>query len=136
MANRSISLGILFAALLLAAANCRAPSRSELVGGYKIRYSYGSEELRLNSDGTYVQVISLDRGGLRASNSGKWEYREKKGELSLIDPLLVDDNFGKVSSTWMSPRAGLWSLAAEKWPTGSVTLYYSPDFDYRFEKTE
>jgi hypothetical protein len=134
MANRDSSLGILFAALLLVTASCRAPSRSELVGSYKIRYSYGSEELRLYDNGTYVQIVSLDRGGLRASNSGKWEYREKEGELALNAPLLVDDNFGKVSSSWMSPKAGLWSLAAEKWPTGSVTLFYSPDFDYRFKK--
>lgn len=133
MANRSSRLGILFAGLLLVTANCRAPSRSELVGSYKIRYSYGSEELQLRDDGTYVQVVSLDRGG-RASNSGKWEYREQEGDLELTAPLLVDDNYGKISSTWMSPKTGLWGLEAEKWPTGSITLYYSPDLDYRFKK--
>jgi hypothetical protein len=130
-----MSLGTLLAALLAVAA-CRAPSRSELVGTYKIRYPYGSEELRLHDDGTYFQVVRVDRGGLSAANGGKWEYREKDGDVSLMAALLVDDNFGKVSSTWMTPKSGIWSLEAEKWPTGRITLYYSPDFDYRFKKVK
>jgi hypothetical protein len=106
----------------------------EVVGNYKLRYPYGTEELQLNKDGTYVQTILIDSEKTPKTNKGSWEFDKEESEVVLNDALVVDDGFGKLKPRYWEIESGWWALGARK-SFGKVSLAVNPDLGFAFKKT-
>lgn len=100
-------------------------SKSEIVGRYVLRYSFGIEELRINPDGSYVQTFM---GKSKLENSGKWQL--DKTRLGLENALIFADPFGKQLE---KPEKGNIGLGTA-WYFGRLVLDANPDRGFIYEK--
>ena len=105
----------------------------EVVGVYKVRYPYGTEELQLAKDGTYVQSVLIDGETTAKTNKGRWEFWEKESEVVLIDAMIVDDFFGHLKPSYWKIEPGLSIFSAKK-SFGKVSLLINPDQGFAFKK--
>jgi hypothetical protein len=119
----------LAAFLLFGVAGCypipKEFSKNDLVGVYVLRYSFGVEELRINPDGSYVQMFS---GKYKTENSGKWS--QDKTHLLLGDALVFADPFGKQLEKPEKGNVGLGTA----WYFGRYVLDANPDQGFMYEK--
>jgi len=105
----------------------------EVVGNYKLRYPYATEELQLNKDGTYIQTVLIDGETTPKTNKGNWEFDKKESEVVLNDALIVDDGFGKLNPHYSKIESGWWVLGARK-SFGKISLGVNPDLGFAFKK--
>jgi hypothetical protein len=105
----------------------------DVLGNYKIRYPYGTEELLLANDGTYIQTILIDGETTSKTNKGKWEFWEKESEVVLNEAMIVDDGFGKIKPHYWENIPIAWNLNARK-SFGKVSLLINPDQGFAFKK--
>jgi hypothetical protein len=124
----SLAMAILLASLL---EGCSI-TRDNLIGKYRARFKDGIEDLDLRKDGTYVQVVKLTEG-TRVENTGAWKYSEEFGAISLVNPIIVDDIYGKRRPDWQLPQEGLWVIEADRFFT-QITLDWSDDLGYVFRR--
>ena len=118
------------AAFLAWATACSGPVTSaEMSGRFLCSYAYGAELLTLSSDGTYVQQVSVDAPPWVASHKGTWTFDENEQELSLVDALLLDDNFGRLRREFDEPESGLWRLEVGR-RGARVVLRWNPDLGH------
>ena len=105
----------------------------EVVGFYKLRYPYGTEELRLNKDGTYIQSVLIDGETNAITKAGKWKFDEEELDIILIDAMVVDDFFGHPKKDYRKTQPGLSAFAVKKsfW---KIYLLVNPDQGFIFEK--
>ena len=83
--------------VLLITAGCSfSVTKEEVVGTYELRYSYGTETLRLNADGTFEQSFLLKEEKMPKLVRGQWQLNPKDNTVALESTLVVDDNFGKL----------------------------------------
>ena len=104
-----------------------------LIGIYLAEYPYGTEQLVLNSDGTYQQLFAPTGQSLQVINIGRWEVRELEGrKLVLRDAVFVDNGFGEPAKTKTAPRD--WLLQMKKSPWGPLRLPVNEDLGIQFSK--
>lgn len=113
--------------------------QKQLVGSYELKYTYGNEVLILKDDGTYSQLFGKTTQKLELVNQDKWKIGKGDfwdGQLLELDgPVVVDDGFGKFSSTkkWGS---ALWSLRIRKHFRGKYYFLVNEDLQYSFERRD
>lgn len=123
---------IIWVALLVGILSCSV-ERDELVGRYEAILPFATVELELRDDGLYEERVMVRSTSRVLTHTGRWEYRNS--QIALKDPLIVDDNFGRLNPELSIPQEGLWLLSVSKrWK--NIRLTWAPDFDYRFTKTE
>lgn len=114
---------------LVGAAGCypipKEFQKNDLAGVYVLQYSFGIEELRINSDGSYVQAFT---GKYKTENSGKWQ--QDKTRLLLVDALVFADPFGKPLE---NPERGNVGLGTA-WYFGRLVLDANPDQGFMYER--
>lgn len=120
---------VLVALFLLGTVGCypipKEFAKSDVVGVYVLRYSFGVEELRINADGSYVQTFT---GRHQTGNSGKWQQDETR--LLLWNALIFTDPFGTPLEKPVKGNVGL----ATAWYFGRLVLDASPDQGLMYEK--
>lgn len=104
-----------------------SPDIEKLYGEYQADFAYGVERLALRSNGTYEQRLTLKATGEGVTHIGRWEYRRDGGVVIVNDPLLFDDNFGKLNPEFRSPVSGGWHLDVRE-RFGSFRLVWNEDF--------
>jgi hypothetical protein len=112
---------------------CSVQTVDEVIGRYKLRYSYGTEELQLDKDGTYIQSIFIDGETTAKVNKGRWEFHKKESEVVLIDAMIVDDFFGRLKPEYWKIEPGLSIFHISK-AFGKVSISVNRDQGYSFEK--
>jgi len=124
--------------LLVNLLNCgRNVGEYELIGKYRINYSYGVEEISLLKDGTYSQTIRISGKPESRSRTGAWDYRSSDGHVVLHNPMIVDNGFGETKSYFWEQaedNQGTWALDAKKSIFGKISLRWNDDLGYAFEK--
>ena len=110
-------------------------SFDEVIGNYKLRYPYATEELQLNGDSTYIQTILIDNEKTPKINKGRWEFWIKESEVVLNNAMIVDDGFGKIKARYLQSEPIAWNLHARK-SFGKVSLIVNPDQGFAFKKTD
>ena len=73
--------------------------REDVPGSYVASYPFGSDELVLNADGTFIQKVSIT-GEQPMTTRGSWRFDAGDSELSLFGSFVVDDGFGKLRPDW------------------------------------
>jgi len=105
----------------------------EVVGVYKVRYPYGTEELQLAKNGTYVQSVLIDGETTPKTNKGRWEFDKEESKVILIDAMIVDNFFGHLKPSYWKIEVGL-SIFPVKKSFGKVSLLINPDQGFAFKK--
>lgn len=109
--------------------------QSELAGTYIAEYSYAREVLELRVNGTYTQGVTFsDKKNSAISNSGSWKYNLGEKRVLLENPILIDDNFGKLNPNYKQPVSGGWHLTATR-DFGGIALNWNDDLGVRFKKS-
>jgi hypothetical protein len=67
---------------------------SDVPGVYVANYDSGTQELTLQDDGTYLQVVTLDGVDEPVTNSGVWTYDDQ--DVSLRDCFFLNDGTGGI----------------------------------------
>jgi hypothetical protein len=123
--------------ILLAAwcASC-APSdnRDEVVGNYRMDYTFGIEELRLLDNGQYQQTFQLAGDATRRTATGKWDFKRKDYPLVyLYDSMMVTDGQGNLRKDYGKPVPGPNLLLVRK-NGGIVYLVFNIDLNLSLKK--
>jgi hypothetical protein len=121
--------------LVFVLGGCTAPSTESLAGQYEARFDYGTETLWLRSDGTYSQKLTVAATGEAISHNGRWKYDQSTASLTLSDPLLFDDNFGRLNPQFRTPVSGDWKLDV-RGSAHSVSLAWNDDLDIEFRRKD
>jgi len=107
-------------------------TRDEVVGQYHLKYTFGTERLRLDADGTYEQLFE-GSGVSNEHNKGRWELSGNGDQTVVLhNPVLVADPFGKARPTALR-ESGVALLKVKKW-LGTVSLLLNDNQALRFEK--
>ena len=107
---------------------------ADLVGTYVANWSFGREELRLVSNGTYVQTFTpADKSLKIASISGKWTIYGD--ELRLFDSLLIHDHYGDLSSSYATKKSGA-NIMRVSSSFGKTTIQISANTGVAYVKQE
>jgi hypothetical protein len=113
-------------------------SSKDLIGTFTLRYPYGTETLRLDSGGHYEQSFVTNDGRDSANTRGKWELQQDALDkdaqnVILHDALLVDDNFGHLSSDYRAVQPGLHVFRIHK-TFGAIELVRNEDKGFSYKK--
>jgi hypothetical protein len=84
----------------------------KVYGEYLASYPYGTETLKLNRDGTFVQTVVINRGNPVVAG-GTWEFDQSDSRVTLYGAMSVDNGFGNLRSDWQRTDLGLWSEDVE-----------------------
>lgn len=125
-------LHILTFSLLLSLAACGGDipmDRDLLVGRYVTSYSHGSENLWLNSDGTFSQVYIPNDKNPATTNSGKWEMNQDFKDVVLRGAILFDQRGHRAPDL----KCTVWQLAVIK-RFGEISLSRDVDKAFEFKK--
>lgn len=101
-------------AVLLTGCSIRV-HQSDLYGEYIAKFQSGTERLVLNRDGTYVQQVSLARGGEPVVNTGSWIWDGSDKSVLLRDCLGVNDGHGDIRPDFAVNRGGCGLSVERKW---------------------
>lgn len=136
MAKFVLKTALLLATTILTVGCGYNISRDELIGNYKVTYSYGTEELALLNDGHYEQRIVVSGDTSPAIHSGQWDFSGgERAELVLHDALIVDDGFGKPNKEYRRVARGVRGIRASK-SFGKLKLSINEDLDQAFERAQ
>jgi hypothetical protein len=128
----SLSLVLALTILLL---GCSQVPPARLVGNYEAKFAFGTESLRLGSDGTYSQALTLANAKDVVSNTGHWEYAQSRELVILHEPLLFDNNFGKLNPGYRTPVNGSWNLNVRR-TFGGIRLTWNDDMGVVLRKVD
>ena len=115
--------------LILAAACLVFYGMPTKVGGtYFAEYPYGTEEIRLNNDGTFDQRFNFN-GGLSTANTGKWKGPDENGQMVMLNFICFDDGFGTPRSNvdpgpWAMAFKSRWGRASLRFNKGLGEVYW------------
>jgi len=84
----------------------------KLYGTYVSSYPFGTETLRLNSDGTFVQTAAI-KEAKPVTVRGTWEFDPGESRITLHGSLIVSDGFNHLRSGWDTASTGLDALSVE-----------------------
>lgn len=130
MTTKTLLLTLLW---IVCCAGCTKATKEDVIGEYAVIYPYGTEQLTLANNGTYIQTIKIKGNDTVATNTGKWSYHEGNAEVILEKPLLADDNFGNLNKKYQEPVQGDWILEVRNL-FGKVSLRWNDDQGFVFEK--
>ena len=109
------------------------PDAKEIPGTYLAEYNFGTDSLRLESDGTYVQEIRVRRRPDELRASGTWKYDQGESRIDLSDVYSVQNRY---SDEWdertVSNRGGA-SYTVERY-FFSRKLRFGPDDGHPHKK--
>lgn len=108
-------------------------SEGQLLGAYRAMHTYADEELELSAAHMYVQRVTLQGQRTSTTHSGTWQFDSSKQQLTLLDALLIDDNFGKLNPEYKVPAKGRAVLIVGQ-SSAIVTLSWSDEVRVRFKK--
>ena len=114
-------------------AGCTPIDERRVLGAYVAEYSYARQELDIKPNGSYVQRIVVKGKSEELTHSGTWTYDRSASRLVLNDPLLLDDNFGKLNPDYRTPAKGIWGLSVRSTAAG-ITLNWNDDLGVHFTK--
>ncbi len=114
---------------------CSNVAQAELVGSYEATYEFGTQSLRLQQNGAYTQQLTLPTVKGAVSHVGRWEYSQARRLVILHDPLIFDDNFGKLNSQYQTPANGSWNLNVRKDLHG-LSLTWNDDVGVTLRKVD
>ena len=107
----SYAVWVVIVFLTLGLQACKSLDRADLVGDYVAEYSFGTDRLKLRSDGTYLQEIVVRGDPEKALQSGKWEYDSKSrgpvdhGTILLYGCLGLTDGAGAKRGDYRQPSS-------------------------------
>jgi len=111
-----LTIAITLLAQTLFYAGCLYPSdRDELFGTYVAEYEFGIDELKLKSDGTFTQEITLKEGGKVIRGDGRWTYDQARHYVDFEDIYVLSDGYGNKSSDYKNLPRGLASYPPERY---------------------
>ena len=111
MQDKCRSLFVLM--ILVISTGCSMSVPIERVYGvYVASYSFGTEMITLNRDGTFVQSIAIKQEQ-PVTIHGTWEFQSKESRITMYGARVVDDGFGHLAKDWQTAPIGLVSLSAE-----------------------
>lgn len=84
----------------------------KVYGEYVASYPFGTETLKLNRDGTFVQSVVVNRGKPVAVR-GTWEFDNSDSRVTLYGAMNVATGFGNLRNDWQRTDLGLWSEDVE-----------------------
>ena len=123
--------------VILAETGCipvpRRYTKEQLVGAYEIKYSFGTDTLVLNSDGTYEQRF-VDGSGKEYTNRGQWQFEGGlDNQVALVNAFDVCSPSGEFAST--IPHRG-WSMRTFGWAwwRGGTVISVSEDLGLYMRK--
>ena len=95
----------------------RTYTKEQLLGEYRIQYSFGADTLILNADNTYEQRF-IDKAGKTFVHQGRWDFEGgRDNQVALINAVDVCDGFGRFAGT--KSHLG-YSLRTFGWYRGTV----------------
>lgn len=116
-----------------------APSRSDLVGTWKVDYPAGVAILKLNEDGSFSQDVRIrDEEGAEhaASRTGKWTYTtDKAAAIVLMDCLSPLDISGRVESGFERKHGNCYLPVEREWAISGRLRLGSTEADV-YRRTE
>ena len=113
---------------------CQKATFDDVVGVYRAQYRFGTEELLLARDGTYVQSLFISGQTALTINKGRWKFWKEEPMVDLFDPMHVMGDFGKLDpSYWKVTPGSQWGFEVYK-SFGRVSLPIAPDLGYFFKK--
>ena len=110
-AKKLICLSLLVA--MISGCESTEISESELYGTYIAEHSFGEEKLVLNSDGTYVQEVTIENDPKPVLQKGKWKYSSSEQRMRLFKALFLADGLGELNKEYNKP-IGVISLPVVK----------------------
>ena len=119
----------LFLAIILT--GCGSIADKDVIGEYDARYTFAREQLSLKTDHTYEQRIRANGSTTPLLREGNWSFLDNHSIVNLQDPLIIDDNLGKLRADYQIPVNGLWGLRAERGLLG-ISLNWNDDGGVRF----
>lgn len=69
------------------------PDPKEIPGTYLAEYDFGTDSLRLESDGTYVQEIRVKGRSEVLRASGTWKYDQAESRIDLSDVYFIQNRY-------------------------------------------
>jgi len=109
---------------------CHKLTAQDLIGTWKVNYAESKLTLKLNSDGTFEQVLEQKDKGVRR-RAGKWELTDYEGPTVLLSgALVVRDENGTLES---DDTKGAWLMHVER-GLGATRLTVNEDLGLYFAK--
>jgi hypothetical protein len=111
MRRVTYSMLALFVAFTLMACSM-AVKRDKVPGTYIALYPFGTDKIMLNSDGTFVQQVTLSNDA-PATARGSWKFDANKSRVFLYGSMVVVDGFGNLKADWRTVTSGVDSMDVE-----------------------
>jgi hypothetical protein len=90
---------VLITSVVVLAACSTHVSSDRVRGSYVASYPFGTAKLTLESNGTFVQTVTID-GQAPATAKGSWNFDATDSTISLHGAMLVVDGFGHLKTHW------------------------------------
>ena len=65
----------------------------EIPGTYVAKFDFGTDTLKLESDGTYIQEIKVKGRSDVLRASGTWRYDQGKSRINLVDVFAIQNRY-------------------------------------------
>jgi hypothetical protein len=88
-------------------------STEEVYGTYVAKYPFGTDVLKLNRDGSFVQTIDIESEPTQTAK-GQWSFDPKNSYAKFYGLMIVDDGNGRLSHTWRTPTPTLVLMDLER----------------------
>lgn len=106
----------------------------DVVGLYRARYPFGSEELELARDGTYLQSVLINGQTTPTMNKGHWRFYKEDPNVDLLEPMTVVGDWGRLNPSYRQIVPGLHFGLEVYESSGKVSLPTDPDWGYGFKR--
>lgn len=102
------------------------PDPKEIPGTYLAEYDFGTDSLRLESDGTYVQEIRVKGRSEVLRASGTWKYDQAESRIDLSDVYSIQNRYSDEWDDRTVTNLGRASYSIERY-FFSRKLRFGPD---------
>ncbi|MCU1309320.1 MAG: hypothetical protein JWO20_445 [Candidatus Angelobacter sp.] len=112
--SNSYAWFLTIASLCLLVSGCATKVSTDKVSGtYLASYPFGSEQLTLNPNGTFVQKVVLN-GEEPAEQQGSWIFDPETSYVTFRNLAVVADGFGNRIDNWRNSKPIASSLPVER----------------------
>lgn len=106
----------------------------ELVGEYSANHGKGTDLLKLEKDGSFIQTFK-SQNGEKFQNEGTWQYKKVETNGNKAG-LVVLRKFVHYWNNERKPIHGSWSIELEKGVSGQIQITIEPEHGYYYEKVD
>jgi len=85
---------------------------NKVYGTYRASYPFGIETITLNSDGNFMQHVTI-KDQTPITIHGKWDYDAQGSRVNLDGFKAVVDGFGRLKDDWRTVKPGIASFDVE-----------------------